>query len=483
MSKVLACILAAAVAIRVWFVSSGVPYAVGIDEPQVVDRALRILHTGDWNTHLFDYPTLVIYLHAVVAIIRFLLGAVRGEWSSLQALDVGAIYTTGRIVTAVIGAATVWMVYQIGIELGSRRVGLLGAAQLAVYPMHVRESHFILTDVPVTALTTLTVWLSIRAARIRTWKSYAWAGIGAGLAAAAKYNGGIACIAIVIVWTFHERRAPDRWRKASAAIVGAAVAFLAAAPYTLLDLPSFLNGFAAQFARFAGGTRSGDPAWLLYVKHLSLSARWWLPLALTGAVIVSVRRTDRILWAPLLGFVAAFFYALATHAPVFGRYALPILPELCLFASMPIVTLVDAIARIESVNPRLRRAAFAAAALVVTLPFAIASARWVRDSRRPDTRTIAAAWMSSHLPNGTAVAVENSGPTYLANAGFRLVPTELLIEHPPDWYRGRAEYLVISSRDRTADYEAAGPVVFEIAPTAQRWGPPIRIVKLAAGNR
>jgi len=56
-------ILAAAAAARLWFLTAGVPHAVGIDEPQVVDRALRILRTGDWNPHLFDYPTLVIYLN------------------------------------------------------------------------------------------------------------------------------------------------------------------------------------------------------------------------------------------------------------------------------------------------------------------------------------------------------------------------------------------------------------------------------------
>src|SRR5690349_23721158 len=99
-------ILAAAAAARLWFLTAGVPHAVGIDEPQVIDRALRILHTGDWNTHLFDYPTLVIYLHAVVAIVRFLFGAVRGEWNSLQTLDIGAIYASARIVTAAIGVAT-----------------------------------------------------------------------------------------------------------------------------------------------------------------------------------------------------------------------------------------------------------------------------------------------------------------------------------------------------------------------------------------
>ena len=49
-----------------------------------------------------------------------------------------------------------------------------------------------------------------------------------------------------------------------------------------------------------------------------------------------------------------------------------------------------------------------------------------------------------------------------------------------DWYRQRVDYLVISAADLTryGDYVNAGPTVFQISPTPQRWGPPILIVKL-----
>ena len=89
----------------------------------------------------------------------------QGQWASLAEFDIAAVYQTGRALSAVIGTATVWLTYRIGRDLRSAPLGLLAAAQLAVLPMHVRESHFILTDVPVTALTTLTVWLSMRGGR------------------------------------------------------------------------------------------------------------------------------------------------------------------------------------------------------------------------------------------------------------------------------------------------------------------------------
>ena len=76
--SLLVVILAVALAARCWYLTAGVPYAVGIDEPQVVNRSLRILQTGDWNPHVFDYPTLVIYFHAAVAILRGQLARRRG---------------------------------------------------------------------------------------------------------------------------------------------------------------------------------------------------------------------------------------------------------------------------------------------------------------------------------------------------------------------------------------------------------------------
>ncbi|HEY3885190.1 MAG TPA: glycosyltransferase family 39 protein, partial [Vicinamibacterales bacterium] len=235
-------IVAVAAAARLWNLGTGVPFAVGIDEPQVVDRALRILKTGDWNTHLFDYPTLAIYLHAIAAAARFLWGAVRGEWTSLDGFRIRAVYTTARLLTAATGVATVWLTYRLGARLGRRDVGLLAAAQMAVQPSHVRESHFALTDVPAAALTTAAVLLAVRAADRRTVRAYAAAGALSGLAAATKYIGGIALSALAVIWIVHERRAADRWRKALAAAGAAAAAFLAGAPYTVLDLPGFLDG-------------------------------------------------------------------------------------------------------------------------------------------------------------------------------------------------------------------------------------------------
>ena len=480
---VLVAVLAVAAAARLWFLDAGVPHAVGIDEPQVIGRAVAILRTGDWNPHVFDYPTLVIYLHAVIAIVRFLLGAVRGEWHSLDAFDVDAIYTTGRLVAALIGVLTVYLTYRLARELTGRPAALLAAALMAVHPPHIRESHFILTDVPMAALTTLAVWLAARAARVHDVRAYAWAGAIAGLAAAAKYNGGVALVAPLAAWAFAERGGSQRWVKLGAIVAAAAAAFLAGAPYTVLDMPAFLDGFAAQFSRFAARSGVAAPAWLIYAKHLSpVWPRLTIPLALAGMAIVLRRRETRHAAIPAVAFAVAYFYMIATHSHVFGRYTLPLVPVLCVMSAVALMSLVSYARRFGPFQRPAPAAALLAGVLALFLwPPASQAVQWLDRFKAADTRTIAADWLKGNASKGARIAVENSGPTYLDAAGFRIVPVELLIDRPLDWYRTRADYLVISAGDlsRYGDYLGAGPTVFQITPTAQRWGPPILVVKLS----
>jgi 4-amino-4-deoxy-L-arabinose transferase-like glycosyltransferase len=355
---------------------------------------------------------------------------------------------------------------------------------MAVLPLHVRESHFILTDVPMTALTTMTLWLSVRAARLATVRGYAWAAAAAGLAAAAKYNGGIALVAVVAAYLLNERSSADRLRKLGVIAGAAVLGFLIGAPYTILDLPAFLDGFAAQFSRFTGPSRTADPAWLLYLKHLSPpGGRWPVPLAIAGMAILAWRASTRVRWMPVILFTLAYFYILSTHSVVFGRYALPLVPPLCLFTSVAVFEAIGAASRLRTLaRPAARRVLTAAVVILLVYGYAVMTVRWLDLQKRSDTRSLAAEWLRNNTPRAARVAVENNGPTYLQTAGFRVTGTELLLDKDVEWYRQRVDYLVISTADlaRYGAYVSAGPTVFQISPTLQRWGPPILIVRLAA---
>jgi hypothetical protein len=182
-------------------------------------------------------------------------------------------------------------------------------------------------------------------------------------------------------------------------------------------------------------------------------------------------------------FAVAYFYVLSTHSHVFGRYALPLLPLLCVFTSVAALDIVRVLTRLPALRPPVWQPVLTgvAVALLTVVPIAD-TINWIDGLKRPDTRTIAAEWLKANTPRGTRVAVENSGPTYLDSAGYKVAGVERLVDHPVDFYRSRVDYLVISGADTAqyGDYLGAGPTVFQVTPTPQRWGPPIRIV--AFGN-
>jgi hypothetical protein len=114
----LAVVLVAAAVLRYWAIHRGIPYAVQIDEPEIVERAFNMMRSGSLHPHFFYYPGLSIYVQLLVSIVRFLGGAIGGEWHPWPAPAAPSI--SGRIVTATFGVATVLLVYQVGMRWGAR---------------------------------------------------------------------------------------------------------------------------------------------------------------------------------------------------------------------------------------------------------------------------------------------------------------------------------------------------------------------------
>jgi len=106
----LAVVIAGGVALRAWHLKHGVPYGVGADEPAIIERVLRMMRSGDYSPHFFDYPTLYIYLQLLVGIVRFMWGAIAGEWRWLTGITPEAFYLWGRSLTVLFGVATVALV-------------------------------------------------------------------------------------------------------------------------------------------------------------------------------------------------------------------------------------------------------------------------------------------------------------------------------------------------------------------------------------
>jgi 4-amino-4-deoxy-L-arabinose transferase-like glycosyltransferase len=413
----LAAILVVALAVRlrgIWF---GLPFVhARPDELIIVSKALGFF-TTDFNPRFFDYPTLYLYLTFALYALYYAWGRAVG-WFTSRAHFVGGthgrwelLYVIGRVATALFGTATVLWVYRIGDAVLTQSAGVLSALFLALTFLHVRDSHYLTTDVAMTFFITCAMLSLIRLHQDRKRSHAVAAAIYAGLAMGTKYNGVLLAVPMTIVELLNAWRHRGGWRSVlrdsylplMAAIM--AVTFLATTPYLILDYPRAVRDFRAlQDSMNVGMTPAGylPPGWI-YHFEFSLVHGLGIPLlaaSLMGVVLVAVRQP---VTAFLLGsFPVAYYIVAGASGNVFVRYMLPVVPFLCIFAA----AFVDAVATTLAARTTIRQPIAAAAlGLAVIAPSAWNIVRFDTILAREDSRMVAARWVQEHVPRGSSVYV------------------------------------------------------------------------------
>lgn len=492
-------ILAGAAILRFWGLGAGLPHAPGVDEPEIMNRAVGMMKSGEFNPHFFDYPTLYIYVQLVVSTIQFLLGATTGAWRSLADVTATDFYYWGRAVTATLGVLTVLLVYLAGMRWGTRHA-LFAATLMAVMPMHVRESHFVLTDVPVTFFVALAFVLTLRAAEHERAGAFAWAGVAAGLAAATKYTGGLVLVLPLIAAWMTLGAKPSRLSASLAVAGGFLAAFLLAAPYTVLDLPAFLNGYA----RLAGSYNAEmlDDGWRIAFKHLGARNMGWPAMiaVLAGiifGVVRAIRGPGRVRWTVAVVFPLLYFWFVSRQSLIFGRYLLPLLPFVCVLAGAAIVSGVSLLRRFE-IPRRPRTVLITALTVLALLPPTLSSVAWNRAHNRTSTLDLAYRWIVEHVPEGASVTIEckrfdlppdryrvgivrqlrDHGYTYYVDEGVHYVVASSqcygpYFENPQNHPGAYAEYMAIFEQSQE---------LIRFPQTPEHPGPELRVFRLA-GSR
>ncbi len=445
----LAAVLLSAIVLRVWAIGRGIPYAVQVDEPEIVERAFNMMRSGSLHPHFFDYPGFSLYLQLVVSIARFVAGAIGGEWHSLGQATAASFYLWGRVVTALIGAATVLVVYHIGMRWGARHA-LLAAGLMAVLPLHVRYSHFVLTDTPLTFFVALTFLWSLIAHERGTLRSFAFAGAASGVAAATKYNGGVALLMpVVACWMTYPLPA-GRLKTIFATIGASAGAFLLFAPYTVLDLPAFLDSFARLAHQYRAAV-IGESLWILYFKYLVRHAFGWPAMLLAfGGIglgfVRLVRGPGRVRWMLAVVFPVVYYVMLTTQKIVFARYLMPLTPSVCLLAAIGVVSGVSLLRRYEI--PRAPRTALIAGLTIAALlPPALMSVGSDREMARSSTIDQAYSWILQNIPAGASIVLERRS---------MLLPNHYRVSYIPQLRRKTYEEL----RNEGVDYIVANSESF-----------------------
>lgn len=502
----LALVLAAAAVLRFWELGHGIPHAIDTEEPEIVGRAFQMMRAGVFNPEFFDYGSLHITLQYAVSVFRFVAGSMSGEWYSLDTATSHGFYLWGRAVIAMLGVATVFLVFQIGMRWGARHA-LLAAAIVAVAPTHVHYSHLAVPIVLFTFCITLTTALTLRATEKGTLAAFIAAGIVVGLAAGTRYSGAVAIVMpLAACWMAPVVR-PNRVTASIAVLVAAAVAFFFAAPYTFLDLPGFLDRFA-QLAAAHRETGSGGSR-LLPLQAVQMQFAWptargpmlavgWpamllIAAGLVMAVLRAVRGPGHVRWTIIVSFLAAYGAMLFWLPPKDERFILPVLPSVALLASAAVISGVSLLRRYQF--PRaVRTALIAALTLAVLLPGAVSAVRYAMDRSKQSTVDLAYSWIQQNLGPDTVVVVEASALSIPRGVVEGRGVPELRLKPLEDYSSEGVQYLIASStaygkyvaeprtyREEYRDYTRLFSETREVArfaPSRRHPGPELRVLQV-----
>jgi Dolichyl-phosphate-mannose-protein mannosyltransferase len=391
-------LLAGALALRVWGVKQGLPYAYNADEnAHFVPKAIQLFGHG-WNPHYFVNPPAFTYLLHLVFAVWY--GGREGV-SNTFAVDQGQVFVIARVASAVVGTLAVWVLYLAGARFFDRRVGLLAAGLLAVAFLPVFYSHLALNDVPTLAPICLSLWGTAGILRDGRRRHYALAGVGLGLAGATKYTGGIVLVPLLAAAVIRR----DVKGLVLAGVLSVAV-FFATNPYAFIDHGEFHQGLVHQSTAADDGlgklglTQSSGIAYYLWTFTWGLG---WVPAIAAAVALVLLALRDPPAFVVLGPAALAFLLFMGTQGRFFGRWLLPIFPLVCILAAYLAVRAADAVA---ARRPSLGPVVLAVGAVALCGQGLVYSLHAGLVLSRPDTRNLARDWLVANVPEHTRIVVE-----------------------------------------------------------------------------
>ncbi len=357
-----------AILLRIYGLDWGLPSPAQVhsyhpDEITVIGPTLHMnIFAGEMNPHFFNYGSLFLYAvyfarlfaegYGWLDLTPFFKAFAAGGWlgvsESLQAIEEFAkLHLLARWLSVILGIATVLLVFVWARRLMNRWAAFIAAILLATFPMHVQHSHFATVDVPLTLLTTLTLYL---AASAESKRRMLLAAFVAGLATAVKYSVAPALwLTLAALWAWRVR-----WFVALGRLIAITVAmgagFLLGCPYSVLAFNEFWRDFYWEtfvHSRIGHGyvfAETGNGHW--FHLTVNLPAAIGVPailLAIAGILPIgssapledpeqeNFRRRTIV---STVVFTLAYFVPLGFAQVRFARYLMPLLPILALWASL-----------------------------------------------------------------------------------------------------------------------------------------------------
>ena len=321
--------------LRVWYGGVGLNAERFWDERYGLQNIASMLRGGGYKPANGFHPSLSYLPQAAVLGVSHWLHGVTGDPAFAVFAKQGFTpntYRLLRLTQAIMGAASLWLMFLVGRRFGGDRVGLMAALLLSVVPWHIRQSAIYKPDILLLLTLLLALLLSFRAMESPSLGRYLAAGAAIGLGLASKFNAGPMAIPLTVA-TFVRMRSNRRyfvWLVAAGAC--SLVVLLALSPYLVLEPEIYQRSMARTLRDYAhkGATRGGDSRFYLLIHavkslnegsfHGPLIGTLGL-LALVVALARSIKdrfRSDEALrWLMVVSYVVSYvaIYAMSTTNP------------------------------------------------------------------------------------------------------------------------------------------------------------------------
>ncbi|MSQ01551.1 MAG: phospholipid carrier-dependent glycosyltransferase [Myxococcales bacterium] len=398
-SLVLVSIVVLAFVLRVVGLDFGLPLAEARPDEQTIAFQAMKLGRGDLNPHSFNYPSLFKYVTFALFGGDFAIGRALGRFGGQEDFlrSFFAADTEFRLLMRAFSA----VMGTLCVALLARAPGTLwGSFFLAVSFLHVRDSHFGVTDITMVTLIVGAVLLAVELQRRGALAMAVGAGLVAGLATSTKYNA--ALLVVPLVAAAGSARgvgglvlgAGGRGKLAAAALAAMIGGFLLGTPYALLDAEQFVTDFRYEMGHLAEGHYVDvGRGWVHHATATLPDAVGW-PLYVLGAsaILMSFFANFRLALV-IFSFPLVYFVAIGRGQTAFYRYMLPVVPFLCIGAG----------AFFDAVNLRFGRVGAAIMAVLVASPSIWRSVEADRLFAAGDTREAMGAWIEENVPTNEVI--------------------------------------------------------------------------------
>jgi hypothetical protein len=396
-------IVIAAFFLRISGIAFGLPSIFHQDEPIVVNHAVAY-GSGDLNPHFFKIPPLLSYLLFLgygfwYGFLSIFFGLSKDGFLAGYLKDPTVFYLIGRVLFgAVLGTGSVYLLYRMGRRLAGEATGLLAAGFLALCFIHVRDSHYIYVDIPMIFFILLAVHCAMNYSAKGSLKSLRFSAVALGVATAFKYIAAPFLLPILLTllsrpgFSFEKKLRGSEALRAGLIVL---VVYAALNPFGFVDFRFFAGEIFHQ-----AGVEAPMPFWHHLRYSLFEGFGVWATLGgLAGALVLSAEKKA---WA-WLGFCPFFYYGVITlFSQPYERYAMPIVPFLCLTLAYLLNRLAECFRPLGS-----RRWFCVAGFLIFSTPTLLKSVELDRMLAKEDTRTLAKRWILENIEARTTVLVDH----------------------------------------------------------------------------